>query len=86
MSDEHHYKLNGFLNGWYVDTVELCEAKALCSQNADGSYDIEFVIEFFPQRFFYLGLLISGTTLFLCIAYLMYEGIRRIRRRRYKGS
>jgi len=80
--DEYHYKLNGFLNGWYIDTAELCEAKALCTQNPDGSYDIEFVIEFFPQRFFYLGLLISGTTLLFCISYLVYDGVRRIRIRK----
>ena len=52
----------------------------------DGSYDIEFVIEFFPQRFFYLGLLISGTTLLFCISYLVYDGVRRLRRKRSVGQ
>lgn len=46
-------------------------------------YDIEFVIEFWPQRWFYVGLLISGTTLAGCLGYLGYEGIRCLRRRMY---
>ena len=35
--------------------------KSGCAKNPDGTYDMEMVIEFFPQRWFYLGLLISAT-------------------------
>ncbi len=77
--DEHHFELNGFLNGWYIDTTEYCQNNNLCTKNSDGSYDLELVLEFFPQRWFYLGLLISGTTLFGCISYLIYDFIRRRR-------
>ena len=52
-----------------------------CTRNADGSYDIELVIEFWPQRWFYLGLLISATTLATCLSYLTFIGIRTLRRR-----
>ena len=80
VADEHHFKLNSFLNGWYVDPVELCSTVASdklqvesmgCKQNPDGSYDIAMVIEFSPQRWFYLGLIISGTTLLACLGYLV---------------
>lgn len=76
-----HYKLDGFLNAWYVDTDALCGSQALCTKNADGSYDLEMVIEFWPQRWFYLGLLISGSTLAGCLGYLGYDGVRSLRRR-----
>lgn len=86
IQDEYHYKLNDFLNAWYIDTAQVCESKVEsqksesgCIKNADGSYDIEMTIEFFPQRWFYLGLLISGTTLVGCLGYLGYEGVKRIR-------
>ncbi|OGM92929.1 hypothetical protein A2333_02015 [Candidatus Wolfebacteria bacterium RIFOXYB2_FULL_49_7] len=79
IADEYHYKLNGFLNSWYIDTETLCAVEKRCVQNTDGSYDIEMVIEFFPQRWFYLGLLISGTTFAGCIGYLLYDGVKRIR-------
>lgn len=81
IANDAHYKLDGFLNAWYVDTDELCGKQALCTKNADGTYDLEMVLEFWPQRWFYLGLLISGTTLAACLSYLGYDGARSLRRR-----
>lgn len=88
IADEFHYKLNDFLNGWYVDTVQLCESKVKsgklnggCIKNDDGSYDIEMTLEFFPQRWFYLGLLVSGTTLTGCFGYLGWYYINQRRKR-----
>ncbi|MFA5993857.1 MAG: carbohydrate binding domain-containing protein [Parcubacteria group bacterium] len=73
VGEQFHYKLNDFLNGWYVEPEKLCQNNnTACIKNADGSYDIEMTLEFFPQRWFYLGLLISGTTLLVCLAYLLY--------------
>jgi hypothetical protein len=79
IADDHHFELNGFLNGWYIDIDEHCKQKNLCTQNPDGSYDIELTLEFFPQRWFYLGLLISCATLVGCITYLVSDFIRRRR-------
>lgn len=81
--DEYHYQLDGFLNAWYVDTTQLCEVQKLagCTQNPDGSYDIEMVIEFWPQRWFYLGLIVSGLTLAGCLGYLGYAGVGHVRRK-----
>ena len=97
VSDDQHFELNGFLNGWFVDTAELCQVESYkvhkvesgglnsaCVLNSDGSYDIEMVIEFFPQRWFYLGLLISGTTFIGCVTYLVIDFAKRRRRRRKK--
>jgi hypothetical protein len=110
--DDYHFKLDGFLNGWYIDPAELCATvkstklkvesnsnradelkvdpnplvtrnsqlatlKPGCTINSNGSYDIELVIEFVPQRWFYVGLLISGATLLSCIGYLGYDFVRR---------
>jgi len=81
VADEYHYKLNDFLNGWYIEPATMCkEGNMACTLNADGSYDMEMVIEFFPQRWFYLGLLISGTTLAGCLGYLGYDFVRRRRK------
>jgi hypothetical protein len=56
------------------------EEAGRCVKNADGSYDFEMVVEFWPQRLFYIGLAISGTTLLLCIGYLIYDWRRRKRK------
>jgi hypothetical protein len=45
---------------------------------------MEMVIEFWPQRWFYLGLIISGATLAGCLGYLGYAGVQGLRKRRKK--
>ena len=43
------------------------------TENPDGSINIELVMYFKPQSYFYLGLIISGTTFISCIAYLVWD-------------
>jgi hypothetical protein len=74
-----HFKLDDFLNGWYVDVDEFCHKQHLCRQNADGSYDMELVAEFAPQRWFYIGGIISSAALLGCIGYLVWRWRRRWR-------
>jgi hypothetical protein len=59
--DTNHFVVNGFANGWYL--------------NKTGSYDI--VLYFKPQSIFYIGIIISLTTL---TAFLFYVLSRRIMR------
>jgi hypothetical protein len=86
----NHFKLDDFLNGWYINPVALCgvsgDLKSGCTLNPDGSYNIEMVIEFEPQRWFYLGLIISGLTLVACVETLIILGLRRIRQSRTRST
>lgn len=71
-----HLMLNGGINGWLVDPAQLCEtAPASCSRNPDGSYNMALVAEFVPQRWFYLGLVISSVT-FLAVGMYLIRNIR----------
>lgn len=80
VSDEYHFALDDSLNGWYVDTAIYCDHNStLCTKNIDGSYNIEMVVEFFPQRWFYLSLLISGVTLIGFMGYIGFIAARRIK-------
>ena len=75
-----HIDLNDFENAWYVDPAQLCKNNpAGCAKNADGSYNLKLVAEFTPQRWFYVGSIISGVTLLGCVEYLAY-GWRRNRK------
>jgi hypothetical protein len=65
--NNNHFKLNDFQNGWYVDTSELCDRQKLCQQNPDGSYDLDLVAEFYPRRYFNVGLLVSGVAATSCL-------------------
>jgi hypothetical protein len=86
VSDSAHMKLNDFENGWYVDPAQLCQDNPQgCTRNADGSYNLEMKIEFVPQRWFYLGTLISAITLFGCLSYLAFYLIHKLIKRKPKN-
>jgi hypothetical protein len=63
--EERHIKVNGYANGWLIDVEQLCSDPNACYQNDDGSYEVEFVMEFWPQHVFYLGLAITLLSLFV---------------------
>lgn len=80
-----HFKLNNFLNAWYVDPRVVCEnVPNNCLKQPDGSYDIELVAEFTPQRWMNVGMLISGSSFIICLAIILYTMPSRIERRRKK--
>jgi hypothetical protein len=82
VSESDHIKWDGFVNGWYVDPDELCKSgNPGCKRHQDGSYDLNMIIEFVPQRWFYTGSLVSATVLSGAAAYLIFDGIRRRRNR-----
>jgi hypothetical protein len=68
LSDKH-FLVNGFANAWWIDVEEL-EKQDIIKKRADGTYDFSIIIEFEPQKYFYLGLGISGVTLLGCLSYL----------------
>ncbi|MDP3975681.1 MAG: hypothetical protein Q8P95_02075, partial [bacterium] len=80
LPEENHLMVNGYANSWWIDVDEICKKQNKCIQNPDGSYDLELVIEFWPQRLFYIGLAISGTTLLLILTYLSLSAIRNRRK------
>jgi hypothetical protein len=71
VSNKQHIELNNTMNGWYVDPVELCRQGG-CQAHADSGYDFAVVMEFEPQRQFYMGAvmssltLVGGTVYFVC--------------------
>ena len=78
LPEENHLTVNGYANSWIINTEEICGVEnSKCVQNPDGSYNFEMVIEFWPQRFFYLGLGISSITLLACLGYLGYNWRRK---------
>jgi len=79
ISEKNHLVANGYANSWIVDAAKICSNNDKCINNPDGSYDIELTVEFWPQKLFYLGLLVSSGTFLGCIIVLIYY------RRRKKG-
>jgi hypothetical protein len=49
--EKNHFEINGYANAWFMEQK--------------GDYDI--VVEYYPQRFFYIGIVISIVTFYLYI-------------------
>jgi hypothetical protein len=71
LTESDHYLVNTFSNAWRVRPAELG------SKSSAGGYDLNLVIEFYPQRIFIPSLAISVFSLLSCIIYLAYYVIRK---------
>ncbi|MBP9750443.1 MAG: hypothetical protein KBC95_01205 [Candidatus Peribacteraceae bacterium] len=85
IGDERHFALDGFLNGWYVDPAAVC-ADERCAANPDGTYDLTFVAEFAPQRWFILGLAISTTVFIGSSVWVAGAFVRRRLKKKKRSS
>ena len=67
-----------YANGWAIDFQYIKDnySPEYYTTNPDGSINIELVLYFKPQSYFYIGLIISGTILILCIFYIIYHSIK----------
>jgi hypothetical protein len=70
LDEKNHIEANGFANSWIIDPAAICSDNQKCIKNANGSYDLELVVEYRPQRLFNLCILISGITFLVSVAYL----------------
>lgn len=67
----NHFILNNFMNGWYIDPTSLCaNSPQNCKKNDDGTYDLILSIEFIPQKWFFLGSIVSSIVFLLSIGYI----------------
>jgi hypothetical protein len=70
-----HFKMNNQYNGWYLDPKEICKGSDDCELNPDGSYDINLVASFKPQRLFSWSVVTSVAVLLCCCVYLILVAV-----------
>ena len=77
--EDSHKLVYDYANQWTIDPdyIKANFDKSYYKENPDGSIDIELTLYFKPQSYFYLGIIISGTTLILCLGYLGYSFYRK---------
>jgi hypothetical protein len=75
ISGETHKIVYDYANQWEIDSQDIKNnySNEYYIENLDGSINIELILYFKPQSYFYWGSLISGITFFGCIAYLTYN-------------
>jgi hypothetical protein len=69
IADDKHYLVNGYANSWHIEPADV-----------GGVENYELVVEFWPQRLFYVGLFISAVTLLTCLIYLGFKSVRHRKR------
>ena len=79
ISDDSHRIGYDYANLWTIDPeyIKQSFSKEYYIENPDGSIDVELVLYFKPQSYFYLGLIVSGITLFGYFGYLIYDWQKR---------
>lgn len=70
LSEKNHFIANGYGNGWLID-LDGIKDFGKYELNKDNTIDFELIIEFWPQRLFYVGMALSGMALLGCIIYLV---------------
>lgn len=72
--DDTHEMVNDYGNGWTIDPGYIKEnyPKEYYKENEDGSIEIELILYFKPQSYYYIGILISVFALMLSIGYLLW--------------
>ena len=77
--EDSHKLVYDYANQWTIDPeyIKANFDKSYYKENPDGSIDIELTLYFKPQSYFYIGIIISGTTLILCLGYLGYSFYRK---------
>lgn len=76
LPDKYHYKNDAMLNSFLIHPQEFCLTNQ-CIKNPNGSFDIKLTLYFQPQSYVYLGLIISGLTMLVCLGYLSLSLIRK---------
>jgi len=70
-----HGEINGYANLWLIDPHKICSDKGLCAKNKDGSYDIQIIVDYYPQGFIYIGLILSILVSIGGVFYLVYKKV-----------
>lgn len=58
----NHFTANGYANAWFINPHTICAQYNSCTRNADGTYSIDIMIEYWPNRLFVLGLMFFSIT------------------------
>ena len=79
-----HWQINSFANSWWIDTnfirqipLSTDTSSRYYHLNQNGSVDFEIVLEFWPQRLFYMGGVFSITLFFSCVTALVLRSLFR---------
>ncbi len=62
ISEVKHAMVNGYANGWQISL-----------KDAGGKAEYDLIVEYFPQRLFYFGVIITAISLISSLGYLIFK-------------
>ena len=84
LPDLLHWQINSFANSWWIELEFIRQFHAATDTNtgyyqlnSDGSIDFEVVLEFWPQRSFYMWGIFSIIVFCLCLVALFFRTLLR---------
>jgi hypothetical protein len=77
--NDYHRLVNDYANAWTIDSEYIKQnfPEDYYKKNPDGSIDVELILYFRTQSYFYLGLIIFSLALFSCFVYLGYDFVKK---------
>ncbi len=66
LAESKHFNINGYANAWHIVPAD-----------SGGKPDYELIVEFWPQRLFYIGIVVSTVSVSACVLWLIVLLIRR---------
>lgn len=76
VNENSHLMVNGFANSWIITPDGICKDSNICQKNDDGSYDLELIIEYQPQKYFTSLMILN---ILILITALIYISIYRLK-------
>jgi len=80
--DNTHKIVNEYANSWTLnsDYIKQNYSNEFYKENSDGTINISLTLYFKPQSYYYLGLIISISSLTTCLIYFIFTGIISLRK------
>jgi len=73
---DQHFKVNNYGNAWWIERDVLCADASLCTQNIDGTYNMEIIVEnVWGRRLFFL---LSGMGVIFLSVPIFRAALRRL--------
>ncbi len=76
IDEKYHQLANGFVNSWIIDPIKICSTSS-CQHNPDGSYNLEFTVEFSQQKFLNLMFIIAGLIFTISAIFVTFNLIKK---------
>lgn len=81
VEENAHFPVNSYQNYWKVNIGRVCELGCCQYNGREDNKKINLVVEYWPQKFFYIGAGISITTFVVCVAYIILNTVLEVRRK-----